>query len=738
MTSTHKVTNHHLGRHAIVYVRQSTAAQVSDHRESTDRQYQLTDRAMALGWPTERIDVIDQDLGISGTVTAKREGFAQLISKVGLGNVGIVLGLEASRLARNNRDWYQLLDLCSITDTLIADADSVYHPALPDDRLLLGLRGTMSEAELHVMQARLRGGARNKAARGELRIQMPTGYRWKRGEPKPELDPDEAISNAIRTIFHAFSEKKSIRQVWLWMRAEDLKFPQRVAGSDAPRWETPTYTEIREVLISPVYAGTYVYGRCRTERYVDEHGQIHRRRKKVARDQWRVLIHDHHEGYIDWKTYEENQRMISRNIRPNTNEVRGAAREGTALLQGLARCGHCGRAIRVSYKGNSIAYYFCASDQIIADRGVRCLWVSAQHIHESVVSAFLSALEPAGVKAAFKAAEIVEQGRDIALEQWRLQVEQAQYEARIAERRYRAVDPDNRLVARGLEAQWEEQLQKLQAAQAELGRRQLSQPRKLTVDQKKELLRLGSDMRQVWDAETTTHRDRKQLLRSLLEEVQLSIPKPGSTAHILLRWHGGLLTDLDVPISPRQAHNRTDENTVDLIRRLAEYYPDETIAGILNRQGRKTSRGLCFTEPRVRALRNNWKIPCYQQSKEPPKGELVGVAAISKYLDVDRSTVHGWLRDGFIPGEQLTPGAPWRVRITEEFKKRFCEKAPDGYVTMTEATRVLGVSRQTVWNRVKRGELDAVYIHRGRGKRLRICVVEEQPNLFSPPSIAKG
>jgi DNA invertase Pin-like site-specific DNA recombinase len=739
MSNTSKITTRHLLARAVVYVRQSTTAQVNDHRESTDRQYKLTDRAIELGWPRAQVDVIDLDLGVSGSATTQRKGFSQLISMVALGGVGIVLGLEASRLARNNRDWYQLLDLCSITDTLIGDADGIYHPALPDDRLVLGLRGAMSETELHVMQARLQGGVRNKASRGELRLQVPIGFVWRRGADKPELDPDESISGVIRTVFRTFEEKGSVRQVWLWLRAEGLEFPQRVAGAKELRWMTPSYFSIREVLTNPVYAGAYVRGKTRTERYVDGQGQVRLRRRKLPRGEWQVIIRDHHDGYIDWEAFEGNQRRIAGNVRPTAQDTGGAAREGSALLQGIGRCGHCGRGLRVIYGGrNHLPHYYCASDQIIADRGVRCLWVSARQIHESVVAAFLGALEPAGIEASFRAADIAEEGRDAALKQWQLQVERTQYEAQKAERRYRVVDPENRLVARGLEAQWEERLQELQAAEAELARRQHCQQRMVTAEEKCRLLHLGKDVSRVWFATTTTDRDRKQLLRALLEEALLSIPTPGSIAHITLRWHGGLITDLDVALTRRRAHTRTDEDTLSLIRRLAEYYPDATIAGILNRQKRKTARGLCFTPPRIVALRNHWKIPCCQPSADPEKGELVGVTAVSKFLGVDRSTVHGWLRDGFIPGEQLTPGAPWRVRITDKLRARFCEDAPAGYVTMHEATRALGISRQTVWNRVKRGELEAVHVHRGREKGLRIKLPDAQPQLFAQPHTTGG
>lgn len=714
-----KITPHHLSRSALVYVRQSTAAQVEDHRESTDRQYKLANRATDLGWSPNQICVIDQDLGLSGSGHTHREGFTRLLSKVAVGEAGIVLGLEVSRLARNSREWYQLVDLCGVTNTLIADADNVYHPALPNDRLILGLRGTMSEAELQVMHARLQGGARNKASRGELRLVMPIGFIWREDEEKPRIDPDESIAGAIRTVFRAFAERSSIRQTWLWLRSEDLDFPQHFPGARTIRWGKPTYIAIREILINPVYAGAYVYGRTRIERYVDNEGQVRKRCRKVARSQWSVFIRDHHEGYIDWDTFQMNQKKIAANVRPESDDTGGAAREGAALLQGLGRCGHCGRALHVAYGGkDKRPYYFCVNDQLMMGRGMRCLWVSGKTIHEQIVAAFLVALRPAGIAASVKAVELAIQGHDTTIEQWRLQVERIRYETQAAERRYRAVDPENRLVARGLEKDWESKLRELQDAESELAQRERCQPHGVSLDDRNRLLALGKDLRQVWSAATTTVRDQKELLRALLEDVTISIPKPAAVARVALRWHGGMLTHLEIPLSHRRAHNRTDEDTISLIRRLAQHYDDEKIAGILNRQGRTTSGGLGFTRPRVIALRNHWGIPCYEPAAEPVKGELVGVTSIAEFIGVDRATVFYWLREGFIPGEQTTPGAPWRVRITDQLRARFLQAPPAGYVALREAMGILRISRQAVWKRVKRGELESSYVTRGRRKGL--------------------
>ena len=315
MTDANKITPAHLKRTAFVYVRQSTTTQVVHHRESTERQYALVDKACALGWPREQVSIIDEDLGLSGASVTERSGFARMTAEVGLARVGIVLGLEVSRLARNNADWYQLLDLCAMTNTLIGDADGLYHPAQFNDRLVLGLKGTMSEAELHILRARLDGGIRNKAARGELRRGLPVGLVWGDDDGEVRLHPDEAVTGAIRTVFERFSEFGSVRRVWLWLRSEALDFPLQSIQLGGIQWVAPTYHAIHSVLTSPVYAGAYVYGKTRHERYVDEHGCVRKRVRKLPQSQWSVLILEHHDGYIDWPTYEANQIRITNNTR---------------------------------------------------------------------------------------------------------------------------------------------------------------------------------------------------------------------------------------------------------------------------------------------------------------------------------------------------------------------------------------------------------------------------------------
>jgi DNA invertase Pin-like site-specific DNA recombinase len=732
MSEAPKIGASHLARLALVYLRQSSAAQVEHNRESTDRQYALVHKAGDLGWPADKVVVIDEDLGVSGSGTVARSGFARLTAEVALGHVGVVLGLEVSRLARNNADWYRLIDLCGLSDTLIGDADGIYHPALFNDRLLLGLKGTMSEAELYVLRARLNGGIRNKAARGELRRGLPVGLIWGDADGEIRLHPDEAVRTAIASIFARFAETGSARRVWLWFRSEGLRLPTQMAPKADLIWTDASYHAIHQVLSNPVYAGAYAYGRTRQEIKLDRSGAPKKRMRQLPQSEWQVLIKEHHEGYIDWRTYEANQVRLASNTRPGPHKPGSAVREGSALLQGLANCGHCGRRLKTHYRGrNAAPGYHCAGKIIVEGRGCYCLNVGGVQIDEAFARAFLTAIEPAKLTATLAAAERLEADTEATLKQWRQAAERAAYEAKRAERRYRAVDPDNRLVARGLEREWEQRLADLQAANEELARRSEQRPRVLGQDERDRLLTLGADLAAVWDAPTTTPRDQKELLRALIEEVILSVDRSESAAHLTIRWKGGALTDVDVPLPrSRPPTIRTDEATLDLVRRLATLYPDTVIAGILNRQGRTTARGHRFEANRVASLRTHWRIPCFQRQPETVKGDVMTIAAASVALNVAPSTLHRWLNEGLIAGEQVTPGAPWRIRMTDELKARFTASAGEGFITMQEATRALGVTRQTVLHRVKRGEIEAAHVTKGGKTGLRIKLPDRQPSLF--------
>lgn len=726
MADHSKITASHLRRGAFVYVRQSSAAQVERNQESTDRQYGLVARAVELGWRHDQVVVVDDDLGVTGSGLAPRSGFARMTAEVALGQVGLVLGLEVSRLARNNADWYRLLDLCGITDTLIGDGDGLYHPSSFNDRLVLGLKGTMSEAELHILRARLDGGIRNKAQRGELRRGLPVGLVWGEEDGEIRFDPDEAVTGAIRTVFQRFAESGSVRQVWLWFRQQGLSFPLRRFPHGEIQWVAATYTAIHNVLSNPVYAGAYVYGKTRRERFVDQAGKVRARLRRLPQQEWRVLLPDHHPGFIDWETYEDNRARIGSNTRPRPHVPGGAVREGSALLQGLASCGRCGRRLAVAYQGRyATPSYYCKSSTLANGRGSRCLSVGGRQIEDAVVHAFLAALTPAGIEAAVVAAERLEADYDHSLSSWRLEVERARYEASRAERRYRAVEPENRLVARGLEREWEERLGELERAEAELRARERRRPRALNAGERETLGGLGQDLSLVWSAPSTSDRERKELLRTLLDEVILAVDKPSARAHLTMRWRGGATSEFDVTLpNPHPATVRTDEDTIALLRRLAVHYPDALIAGVLNRQGRLSATGVRFTASMVSSLRHSWGIPRHQPNAEPAAGELATIGRAAETLGIAPSTVHRWLNDGFIAGEQLTPGAPWRIRITDDLRSQFVDEAPPGWVTMWEAMKALGVSRQTVLQRVKRGELRAMHLRSGRRKGLRIELPE--------------
>ena len=726
----------------MVYVRQSTPGQVEHNTESTDRQYALAERAVRLGWPRGAVRVIDADLGRSGASTAGRSGFAELTTLVGLGQVGIVLALEVSRLARNNSDWYRLLDLAGLTNTLLADADGVYHPGLFNDRMLLGLKGTMSEAELHVLRARLDGGIRNKAQRGELRRGLPVGLVWGEDEGQILLHPDEAVTGVIAAVFARFAACGSVRGTWLWLREQHLKWPlQPAAGATSPApqviWVEPTYHAVHTTLTHPAYAGAYVYGRTRAEKYVTGDGDLRTRRRRIGRDEWEVCIPDHHEGFLDWDDYLANQQRIGANIRPTAHQPgTGAVREGCALLQGLAGCGTCGRKLAVYYDGrhrNTPGYYCTGTGHLIDGRNLRHLRIGGVAIDAAVGQAFLAAMAGDAVTACLAAARELQDGHHSVLEQHRREVQRARYDATRAERRYLAVDAENRLVARGLETAWEKALTVLAAAVAELARREAQTPKTLTAEQQTRILALGTDLDVVWSAPTTTDRDRKELLGTLLTEVTISLDRAAGHADLVLRWKGGALTDLRVPLTTRtSARLRTDEDTIDLVRRLVVHYPDAQIAGILNRQNRSTATGLPFTAGRVQTLRHHWNIPCHQSSDTPTGDQPLTIVDAAAELKLPPPTLHRWITEGFITGEQITPGAPWRIRLTDQVRALFVDEAPDGWLAMLEATLAHGLSRKTIMKNIKTGDLQAVYVRTGRRKGLRIEPPAPEQALFQP------
>jgi DNA invertase Pin-like site-specific DNA recombinase len=460
-----KITASHLSRTAVIYVRQSTLAQAERNTGPTARQYDLAGRARQLGWPAGAVRVIDGDLGVPGSVTGQRDGFEGVVAEVALGQAGIILALEVSRLARDNAAWYRLLDLAGVCGTLVADADGVYHPALFNDRLILGMKGIMPGSGLHVLRARLEGGIRNKASRGALRRGLPAGLVWGEGDGEILFHPDEAVTGVIAAVFDQFAACGPARATWLWLRGPLQQAVYLHGEPGEITWVEPACHAVHTTLTHPAYAGACVYGRTRDERYLGKDGTLRKRRRKLPRDQWEALIPGHHPGFTDWDTYLASQERIGGNIRPQASRPgTGAVREGSALLQGLATCGSCGRKLAIFYRGpaKTVLNYYCQGAGNLADgRGARHMNTGRQAIDAAVAAAFLAALQPAALNACLQAAEQLGHGHDAALEQHRRQVEQARYNATRAERRYRAVDPENRLVARGLETEWNTALQQV-------------------------------------------------------------------------------------------------------------------------------------------------------------------------------------------------------------------------------------------------------------------------------------
>jgi DNA invertase Pin-like site-specific DNA recombinase len=731
-----KVTASHLGRDAYVYVRQSTLTQMREHTESLERQYELASRAQILGWPPQQVVVVDADLGRSGAEATAREGFKGLVADVGLGKVGIILGIEVSRLARNNADWYQLLDLCAVTDTLIADGDGLYHPADFNDRLVLGLKGTMSEAELHLVRHRLTAGLHHKAAKGELRQGLPVGYVYDESD-SVVLDPNEAVVESIATVFRRFDELGSARQVMLSMLEDNLLIPRRPTGTRRVSWAPASYPAIHDFLTNPCYAGAFVFGRRRDEKRLDQNGRLVTRTRELPRSQWEVLIPDHHPGFVDWERYVAIQEELRANWRAPRGHGGGAVREGTALLQGRIRCGQCGRMMQVGYSGTNgdCPRYVCGRQRAMYGAARACQSLGGRRLDHRVLEEILAMLEPASLTATAKALAEADANYQRRLGVFELAVERARFEADRARRQFDAVEPENRLVARTLERSLEKALVAQRQAEGELATQRLRQPTRLTEEETAWLSRAGADVRAVFNAPSTTWRERKQLLRAVVSEVVVTVRSPERSAAVEVIFEGGAKTGFQLDLNKTGKHFRTtDEDTVDLVRRLAERYDDRVIAIILSRQGRQTGTGLPFTKTRVKSLRVSRGIPAYEApgpvTAISDDVQVVSITAAEKILGVARNTLYRWLNAGFIEGEQLTPGGPWHIRITEELRRRIVPEVPEGWVGLDAAASALGVSRQTVLHKVQRGQLDAVHVNQGRRKGLRINVNAATLGLF--------
>src|SRR6266487_4022068 len=541
MTDASKITASHRSRRCVVYVRQSTLAQARANTESLERQYELAGRAVALGWSPGQVQVVDADLGLSGAQAANREGFQELVAQVALGRVGLILGLEASRLARSNSDWYQLLDLCGMTDTLIADGDGIYDPGGYSDRLVLGLKGTISEAELHLLKGRLIAGMRHKAAKGELRVALPAGLEYDQ-DGRPVVCADEAVREAIATVFRRFAELGSARQVMLSLLADGLELPRSRAGGRI-EWMPASYGAVIGILANPCYAGAFAFGRTRNARPAAGQGRLPGRsiRRPVPMDQWEVLITGHHSGYICWEEYLGNQQKLHANCPAPAGQGGGAVREGRGLLQGLLRCGRCGRMMRTGYDRSGTSgirpRYYCAAESTYLGRKAACCQsAGGRELEKAVLAQVFTALEPAALAATAQALAGAEAARAERLKVFQLAVERARYQAGRARRQYDACEPENRLVARTLEAAWENKLAAVTAAEASLAAEQARQPAALTADELRWLQTAGADLRAVFDAPSTAPRDRKRLIRALLTEITVTASQQARTAALTIYW----------------------------------------------------------------------------------------------------------------------------------------------------------------------------------------------------------
>jgi DNA invertase Pin-like site-specific DNA recombinase len=670
-----KIRPDHLDRLAQVYVRQSTPIQVREHTASGARQYDLAGRARDLGWPPERIQVIDQDQGHSGASTAGRDGFQHLVAQVGLGRTGAVLSLEASRLARSCSDWYRLIEICAITNTLVIDEDGVYDPTQYSDRLLLGFLGTMSEAELHLLRSRLLGGKLKKASQGQLRFRLPTGLIYD-PEGRIVFDSDEQVQQAIRLILDLFEQSASALAVVQHFADHHLQCPTRSWGGARDGqliWRPLSHARVLDILHNPEYAGAYVHGRTKTRLLCspDEEPRIKGRTCRVQPEDWPFLIPGHHPGYITWDQFQQNRRRLDENRTSPGEDHRGAPREGLALLQGIVRCGRCGRRMTVRYlKNGSIPSYECNS---VHSRyaGATCQSMRGDAIDAAVARAFLEAMRPAQLEVSMAAFDqIAAQARQLD-RQWELTLERARYEAELARRRFVAVEPENRLVARTLEREWNERLAEIERLERDATLRPPLANRLVHPEERRRVLALAQDLSKVWHAPTTLQTDRKQLLGYLIKDVTLC--RGDTTIRVAIRWQTEACTVLEVP-RPRRTYEvrRTDPVVVARVRALAAEHTDRQIAALLDQEGLRSGTEGSFTAGKVQWIRYKHSIPsgCPDgpsacQDGHRGDGRCTAQVAAAR-LNVTVSTIAAWCQSGRLDGIQAAPHGPWWIRLTPE------------------------------------------------------------------------
>ena len=652
-----KLTPGRLTRRAIVYVRQSSRGQVEHNRESQRLQYALVERARALGWT--RVDVIDDDLGASAAVaSARREGFERLLAAVALDDVGIVLSREASRLSRTDRDWCRLCEICQVFDTLIGDADQIYDLSTLDDQLVLGIKGTLSVVELKVLRQRLLAGQYSKAGRGEYYTKLASGYVLD-ADRRLVKDPNALVQQAVALVFSTFRRTASIRQTLLWFREHGVEIPVNVAHGGKFRlvFQRANQNSMTSMLHNPTYAGAYVYGRRVREACVVDGVPTKRVRRVRSPEEARVFLRDHHEGYISWAEWEENQRIMSKNSRRwDQDENAGAARAGMGLLVGLLRCGLCGRKLRVHYGSINETRYLCPGDH--ASGGSRCISFSGARPDHRLGEEILSVLSPLGIAASIEAIERLEHRDDDRRALLDKQIEQATYEAQRAFEQYDQVDARNRLVASELEARWNEKLRAVEAATNAIT--QLDAVRgSLTDDERIALRDLGTHFRDVWTSPLCPPEVKKRIARAVIKEIIVSA-EVAATLSFVIHWSGGVHTRIEMPKPTIKVVRGTPDDTLDIIRRLAVRYGDAEIARVLTRLGRCTGTGRRFSEELVRGARARDHIPGQMRTQTDP--DILTLNAAAKAVGVSDGTIRRLVAAGVLPCTRVVPMAQWEIR----------------------------------------------------------------------------
>jgi DNA invertase Pin-like site-specific DNA recombinase len=729
MNAIQKIQDQHLNRQALIYIRQSTPKQVQINQESTRRQYELAEKAHQLGWPQPLIKVIDDDLGLSGASSTHRLGFQRLVASISLGEVGMVLVIEVSRLSRLNSDWHRVIELCAVFQTLIADEDGIYDPRDPNDRLVLGLKGTLFAAELHILQARMHGSLLNKARHGELALRLPIGYR-RQHDGTVILDPDEQVRQTLQILFEQFSHLRNARDVQRYFYQHEIRMPRLVQqGLDYGKllWVKPTYQMIQQVLTSPVYAGVFVYGRHKNVIVPGDPPVV--KNHRLLMEEWDIVIPDVYPAYIAYDQYVKNRQILRDNMYNFKFKGRGAVREGQGLLQGVLICGQCGRRMTLCY--------VCRREKLTY-AAPQCQSFPMRYLDQAISEIFLQAVQPAQLETMLAALGVLEQERRSLEHQWQLRLERMRYQVQLAQRQYDAVDPDNRLVARELEKRWNDALISLEKLEREYAFAQKTDLAPLEEADWQAVRNLAIDLPALWSASTTTAADRKRLLRLVVREVTLTVEPKTRSATFTVVWSGETTTSHQVTCPPIGWHCVTDANLIQRIRDLATTYPDHRIAEILNTEGLRTQTAKEWTYGRVFSIRKQHHIPTHcpiDPIEAAPRGDgLVSVKTAAQMLNISPALVHLWAKMGVLEYDQRVSASKRWVRVMDADLDRLtgaadCIQLP----TIAEVMMAKNMSRGDVWALVRAGQFVA-YRSRHGGNwewRLRNIALSEQNNFLT-------